>query len=142
MEDAASIAVDHRTAYTKLNEMLVALRPDRKDSVTVQEKFQLIVKEWAADAGICCPEPVLSSGVAGEVVRNQLRRNKATSGVMRVVKDAHADEKQLVHDLVQNLTTPAGRGRVLREFGGQLESAPGIDASEMLHSNTRCYART
>ena len=62
---------DHEKAYAILNKLLVALRSDRKDSVSVAEKLQLIVKEWSKHANISPPieEPVLRSGVAGETVR-------------------------------------------------------------------------
>ena len=46
---------------------------------------------------------------------------------MSLVKDAQHDEVELLHKMVRKLETPTGRGELLKQFGGQLETAPGVD---------------
>ena len=128
-EPVATSIHDHEKAYAILNELLVALRADRKDSVSVAEKLQLIVKEWAKHANLSpsIEEPVLRSGVNGKTVREQMRLNPNTKAIMLLVKHAERNELELVHRMVAKLATKEGRGMLLKEFGGQLDVAPDID---------------
>lgn len=128
-EPIATNTHDHEKAYAILNEMLIALRLNLADSVSMAEELQLIVKEWSKHTctGVTLNEPSSRSCVDGETVREQLRCNKGASAVMSLVNNATPNEVDLVRKLVDKLATKEGSDEVLQELSDHLDTAPKVD---------------
>jgi hypothetical protein len=98
----AAVIHGKEKTYALLNDVLVALRSDRTDSVSVAERLGLIVKEWSKHTGERVDEPRLSNGVNGETARQRMRRRPNTKAVMSLAT-TERDEFERVHTLVAKL---------------------------------------
>ena len=117
-DDAQEQLADSR-AHELLKTMLDATRPGRADSQKPSVIFELLLREWSADAGLPLPQ---TSCANADKVSEQLRRNQATKKAMGLFRSASPDEKLVLRGLVSQLASADGRAKLIELYGARHEA--------------------